>query len=848
MSYPKKRYLILTAMALIVALLIVMSFNLLSQLRRLSTAEGDDMRWTVSQLETEVANLEISLSEALASETITSADVRLRGDILLSRLSLVDAGRLGRLFDGDAEATALIQSIDTFASDIIAVIDQPGDLRRSDIENMRELARDLRPKARNLSLAAVRIGAAQAEERRLVFTRQLQAAGGMALFLLIAMGAMVLVFDRMLAAATRQDQAMQKTSKILTATVNASLDAIITANEDGVIVDYNSAAEEIFGWTRDEIIGLRMEDTIVPPKFRAAHHAGMNRYIRTSEPKVIDAGRIELHALRKTGEEFPVELSISAAQSEQGTVFISYLRDISDQKINEQNLIDARDRAERTDKAKSQFLGVMSHEMRTPLNGLIGVLDLLRKTELTELQNKYVRVATGSSEMMLAHINEALDITRAEAGAMTLTPAEFELEHLIQDVVDVLEPMAAQKNLQLVTKIDPPLNVRYMADGNRIRQVLINLTGNAIKFTNEGVVTLQASGIHAPGRTKLVITVQDTGPGIEEDKLDTIFEDYVVISQNSDQQTRGDGLGLPISRKIARLMGGDLTVTSEEGQGSSFEFVLSVERANTEPATRLPKAISDIPEDTQPLNVLIVEDNAINRLVLGDMLKRLGHTTEDAANGVLGVEAAAGRAFDVILMDINMPVLDGIGATQKIREGNGPNQNTPIVGLTAHGREEYKDAAMAAGMTGFHTKPIRLEALPSILARPERNEDVEPLDADDVDETVLGDLVGILGAEKATEIANRFFDEWSDALAHLVGIEEINDVDELQGLLHSNKGAASMIGMQKLSKHIEKVHAIVGLEDHESFRQEIKVLSQDLPHARARAFSAIASRAENDLT
>ncbi|CAN0602888.1 unnamed protein product, partial [Ectocarpus sp. 12 AP-2014] len=217
--------------------------------------------------------------------------------------------------------------------------------------------------------------------------------------------------------ADQRDAELNASTARLGSTVEASLDAIVTANEAGEIVEFNTSAESIFGWSRDEILGQTMDTTIIPHHHRAAHAAGMDRYLATHDPHVLDAGRVELSALRKSGEEFPVELNITSVQSATGELFIAYLRDISVRKINEQKLIDARDKAEAMDRAKSQFLAVMSHEMRTPLNGILGVLDLMRQTKLTKKQDHYARVASASGEILLEHVNEALDITRIELGS-----------------------------------------------------------------------------------------------------------------------------------------------------------------------------------------------------------------------------------------------------------------------------------------------------------------------------------------------------------------------------------------------------------------------------------------------
>lgn len=240
----------------------------------------------------------------------------------------------------------------------------------------------------------------------------------------------------------------------------------------------------------------------------------MDRYLATHDPHVLDAGRVELSALRKSGEECPVELNITSVQSATGELFIAYLRDISVRKINEQKLIDARDKAEAMDRAKSQFLAVMSHEMRTPLNGILGVLDLMRQTKLNKKQERYARIASASGEILLEHVNEALDITRIELGSMQFLPQSFEMGSAVESIVDVLTPLAQEKNLTVTLDVEAGMGRVFEGDSGRIGQILTNLIGNAIKITDDGAIGVKVGGIHTANHTNATITVFDTGRGI----------------------------------------------------------------------------------------------------------------------------------------------------------------------------------------------------------------------------------------------------------------------------------------------------------------------------------------------
>ena len=797
----------LVGLGLLSLLLSFMVINLLTQLRDLSTAASDDTQWSISQLDTELANLNAILADGLSDSSFSPDDIQLRIDIVISRASIINSGSAATIFSQDDSAAELIAPINDFVDRAIAISDQPRPLSKTDLQELRDLVHDVRPNVREAALLGVAVGAANAEARRAEFAQQLRRTGGITIGLLLMMGGLLLLLDRMLHNAARRDSELLASSKLLASTVAASLDAIVTADDTGKIIEFNASAEDVFGWTRAEIMGQTMEQTFIPPRMRDAHHNGMKRYLETGKPRVVDGGRVELAALRKTGEEFPVELNITSIEDSGGTKFIAYIRDISGRKIDEQKLIDARDRAERTDKAKSQFLAVMSHEMRTPLNGIMGVLDLLRTTKLTPKQDHYTKIATASSEILLEHVNEALDITRIETGTLQLAPQHFDLAELVVSLVEVLEPLAAEKRLSLTLDIEDNMRIRFFGDSNRIRQILTNLIGNAIKFTDSGGVTLKVSGVHGPERSSLKCAITDTGAGIPAEHHERVFEDFVALTHGKGRHSRGDGLGLSISRKIARQLGGDIVLDSEVGKGSTFVLNVQLERStylDEQPEHHAPAI------ENKSCQILIVEDNDINRRVLSDMLVGLGHQVDVAANGVACLEKTAVAPFDIIFMDISMPVMDGIEATRRLRKTDGPNRQTHIVGLTAHGREEYREEAELAGMNRFHTKPIRLDALQGIISDV-ANAVHLPMAASSDD--VLQELVDILGLEKVREICDRFLAELQTLVVDMHDGTLTDDPTTLAEAAHKAKGAAAMLGQTNLEDLLARLEKRARAQD-----------------------------------
>ena len=744
------------------------------------------MTWTLTQLETELANFQTVLAEG-RSDPAQAAGIRLRGDVVLSRLNLVSSGVVGEMLRNSATGADLLGPLEDYAQNLVADLDREGGMATVDIARLQQLTRDIRPAARNLALHGVALTVDAAEARRRAFARTLWRTGMGAAVLVLALAIMVIRLQQARNKGRQADRALGLSNQRLSSTVAASLDAIIIADQSGHVVEFNAAAEHILGWQKTEILGQAMDETIIPAQHRAAHRAGMARFLSTGERRVSDAGRIEITALRKSGEEFPVELNITSAQGAQGTEFIAYLRDISDRTAAEQGLIEARDQAQRADRAKSEFLAVMSHEMRTPLNGILGVLDLLRTTRLGRRQESYVDIATASGEILLEHVNEALDITRIETGEVVLSVQDIDLSALVDGVIAVLSPLAQEKGLRLDHTVCVADQVH--GDAGRIRQILFNLVGNAIKFTPSGQVGLRVED--APDGV-IDFTVTDTGPGIAPEDQARIFEDYVMLARPKGDRARnavrGDGLGLAIARRIARRMGGELRVESAPGKGASFTLSLPLARAAPlhGPAVRPASAAPQYP----PKQVLVVEDNDTNRRILRDMLTGLGHVVSEARDGQEGLDRARASRFDLVFMDISMPVMNGIETTRRLRATPGPNQAVPIIGLTAHGREEYREKAERAGMSAFHVKPIRLAALRDILGAASVAADPLP------PPHALEEALALIGAEKLSRHADVFFEEWAIFLELLR--DPATGQDAIGEAAHKLKGAAGLLGFDQL--------------------------------------------------
>ncbi len=378
----------------------------------------------------------------------------------------------------------------------------------------------------------------------------------------------------------------------------------------------------------------------------------------------------------------------------------------------------ARREAVAASEAKSVFLANMSHEIRTPFHGLMGMLSLLRETGLTPRQIDYLRTATESADHLLRVLNDILDMSQLESGRLTLAPAPLELRALLRDVEALMRPQANAKQLALHIDADPGVPERVVADATRLKQIVFNLLANAIKFTERGAVVLDVrQAADASGRATLEFIVTDTGIGMDDATLANLFRRFVQGDGSRSRRYGGTGLGLEISRNLARLMGGDIQARSQHGQGSVFTFSLPLALPQPQATAAEPPAprAGDAP---RRLRVLVAEDHPVNRQYMAALLENLGHEAHFCVDGQEALQAAGERRFDLVLMDLHMPVLDGVGATRAIRALPDPQRSTvPIVALTADAFEETRERCLVAGMNDFLTKPVSPQKLGASLRR-----------------------------------------------------------------------------------------------------------------------------------
>ncbi len=495
--------------------------------------------------------------------------------------------------------------------------------------------------------------------------------------------------------------------------VDHALDAVVVMDDHGRITDWNPQAEHIFGWTRHDILGRKLSETIVPKPYREAHDRGLQHYLATGQGKAIGK-RLEIIALRRDGTEFPIELAITPLRLTSGTTFSGFIRDISDRKHAETELRHAKETAEAATVAKSQFLANMSHEIRTPMNGVLGMAELLLSTGLTPKQQSLAQTVHRSGAALLEIINDILDFSKVEAGKLELEQIEFSLRQTFEEAVELLAEPAARKHLELTCFIPADIPDRLRGDPVRLRQILLNLISNAIKFTSQGDVAVAVTVLsQAPSTVTLKCTVNDTGIGIAPSAQERLFEAFSQADGSTTRRFGGTGLGLAIVKQLAHLMGGEVGVASSSEQGSTFWFTLTLGRG-PEPARP--------PSESQELigtHILVVDGHPTNRQILNSHLTRWGATVTMADSGaaalaLLRQAIQQGTPVDMAVLDIHMPGMDGLTLADTIARDPALRTIT-LIALSSVDRVP-KETEAQTGL--FHTwlrKPIRQSLLKDCL-------------------------------------------------------------------------------------------------------------------------------------
>lgn len=786
------RAVLVVVLCLFLTMLILLGLRIHESLSELRGEANDNLHWNLSQLEVDLVRLGEEMRVDALQPDASLKELRKRYDLFYSRAQNAIGGKgysAPGLNDLPQQFAALLNA---YIARETPLIDGSDATLRENLPAMADRLAALRDKLRKTSIAMIDALAKQGDEKRDAFSnlvRQMALATGGTILLLGALLGVVLWLNRV---AAREQALTARVSERLAATIDTALDAIIVADHEGRIIQYNPSAEKTFGYARADAMGRDLGTLIVPPGLRAAHTAGMARMRQSGQFKVVNAGRIQITALHRSGREFPVELAISSADGDQGRIFISFLRDISDRLAAEAELTSTRDKAVAAGRAKTEFVAVMSHEMRTPLNGVIASLEIASGMATEPELRRFIGLAQESAQLLLRHANDVLDISRLESNGLQLTVEDFDINAHVGGLVETFRPLCDEKRIGLrytMTGERPILQ----GDPFRLGQIVRNFLSNAIKFTRQGGVTIEAEVSESRSQTRVIeIRVTDTGPGIPQADQARIFEDFVMLDPSFGRTGEGAGLGLAICRRLAQALGGEIGVESTPGEGSCFWL-------------RIPFALGRKPvvvagtEDRAPMpamDVLVVEDNATNRAVLGELLRRLGQRVTFAFDGEKGAAAATAHRYDVILMDVSMPVMDGLTATGLIRQ-SGASKNSRIVAVTAHSMPEDLVRIRKAGMDDMLMKPISSGNLIRVLSGTALI-NAKPADGL-IDDDRIAELKMAIGADGLARLAGKFLGDGSQLIARLLSDEALEAPAETLGAIcHEAAGLASVLGAAKL--------------------------------------------------
>jgi len=788
----------------------------------------------------------------------------------------------------------------------------------------------------------------------------------------------------------------------LQAIFDAFVDAIVTIDKGGHIQQWSSGAQRIFGYSPEEILGQNLT-MLMPEPHRSRHAAYVARFLQTREPRIIGVGR-EVTAIRKDGTEFPIELAVSEVNLHGDSFFTGILRDITERKRAEAELVRAREEAEAANLAKSQFLATMSHEIRTPMNGVLGMANLLSATSLTDRQRRLLDNVTHSGQALLGIINDILDFAKIEAGRFELSATPFDLREAIAEMAELFAERCARKGLEFIYFVAEDVPQMLVGDPTRLRQILVNLVGNSVKFTDRGEVLVEVSLTRIDGDAIVLnFVVEDTGIGISSEQRARIFESFHQVDGSLTRARGGSGLGLAITRQLVLLMGGDISVESEPGRGSRFSFAAQFKPSSlTGAAPRGPRhlarplrtllaetnavsahvtslylsswqidatvvtaldeartlwqqavdaeqpfdvvildikgqeaeaedfarqirgtpkpaelvllsgldsymasslerfdAAAVLPKPTRPselfstlmsishgggrvqrvpgarrrgsraqlpnfaARILVAEDNPVNQDVAAGVLELMGCRTVSAPNGRAAYRLFAQEKFDAILMDCEMPIMDGIEAARRVREleamaqslPEGGSKRIPIIALTAHAIGDMREKCLAAGMDDFLVKPFDERQMASTLSRWLKPRDVEPehdpSEEDDdvalasneatvpaqdevIDLSVIETLRGMARPGKPSPFARALSSFLKSTPSRVAAIRDScanEDAEALWRAAHSLRSSAGALGAKQLSLRCGEIEMRAREKGIEAARPLVDFLDDDLAAA-----------------
>jgi len=717
--------------------IITLGATVARELRVFEEHSMETAQWSLAQTEIEF----LEFMNLLNGSDPNLKNLRRRFDVFYSRVGILETARTFVGLRADPQFASTLDQLKAFRDTVSETIDADDAALRAALPDLRETAQATRQHVRRLALTGLELFTRAEDAQRASVANTTLQLGVATVALFGGLAFALFSLDRTNQRATDRGKALEQSVSRINTIITASLDGVIVTDAAGFITEFSPAAEEIFGRTASDARGLDIGDLItLSDDPMDAGRAGITLIVNFD---LVRQGRIRRDCERLDGTRFPAEIAIQTAVTDQGAIYIVFIRDISRRMNAEKELVAARDAALASERIKTDFLATMSHEIRTPLNGLLGNMDLLRDTALNLPQERYLQNMETSGRMLMRHISDVLDITQYDAGKLKITKRIMHLPTLVDDIIATQIGLATSQGTNLTWQWEGESVDWVKSDPDRLQHILMNLIGNAVKFTKGGSVQVRVSKYDDQRQARLRVVIADTGPGIDDAILPNIFDDFVTGDTRYDREVGGTGLGLSIAKRFAKG-------------------------------------------------------------VVREMLEADGHHVTDAKNGEAGVARAFETAFDLILMDISMPVMDGREAARQIRNGGGASSETPIVALTANAMVEDQARFMEAGMIATITKPLTRPALRMVMR--ELNTPVTPPREALINAAHLRETQDTLGPASATQMSFRFATEVAEFIDWL-DTSPLPALPRVAERAHQIAGSAAMFGAAALRT------ALIDLED-----------------------------------
>ncbi|MBI1272884.1 MAG: response regulator [Alphaproteobacteria bacterium] len=730
------------------------------------------------------------------------------------------ANEFGQVKNGPAALAALVGALDRMEPRIAALTDGQA-INRTDIEDDIELAArtllELHIKTQETLSSHIALTISQISSNDIF---------NIILFMgIMFIGAATIIFaykenDRARRAAAAAQEA-QRRNALFAAAIDATAGGVIITDPnqpDNPIIFVNQGFTQIAGYTSDEVVGKNCR------MLQGSHTDSLSARTISHAVKHRKPVSTEILNYRKDGTPFWNALSISPVFNEYGGLvnFIGMQTDITDIKNTQEALRLAKSEAERGANMKSNFLAMMSHEIRTPINSILGALSLMHDTAMNEEQKRYVATASTSGAALLEIINDLLDYSKIEAGKLEIETEAFNLPALLSGIVDMLQNQAKAKGLYCNHKREPDVPTNVMGDPGRVRQILLNLVSNAVKFTETGGIMINVSNLisydEAGGTHSLIrFEVVDTGIGINHEGQSRLFTEFNQLDPSTSRKHGGTGLGLAICRRLVKLMNGEIGVESRPGEGSKFWFVIPfevTEKETTGAKTQQP----DAQTPTIKGRILLVEDNEPNQIVIAGFLRKAGHRVDIAGNGLMAIEKAQTTPYDLVLMDISMPEMDGMTATREIRALGMVASDLPIIAMTALAMAGDRERCIAAGMNDYIRKPIERRALEQTVQRWLRKNGCGETRAREsacsgdiafaspvLDRATVKQMIADLDKTIVLGLIDVFLRDLETHVARVHAAVAANDWDAVQREAHSMKSSSANCGLMALSCSMQEI-------------------------------------------